>query len=105
MEQLWWDASLWIGLALVSSLISLKIGISVALIELIIGILAGNTIHPQISEWVNFLASFGAIVLTFLAGAELESRTLKRFWKESLVLGIIGFSAPFALSWLVAQFF
>ena len=103
MEQLWWDASLWIGLALVSSLISLKIGISVALIELIIGILAGNTIHPNISEWVNFLASFGAIVLTFLAGAELESRTLKRFWKESLVLGIIGFFAPFALSWLTAQ--
>lgn len=105
MEQLWWDASVWVGLALVSSLISLRIGISVALVELITGIVAGNTIHPQISEWVNFLASFGAIVLTFLAGAELEGQTLKRFWKESLVLGIIGFFAPFALSWFVAQFF
>ena len=104
MEQLWWDASVWVALALISSLISLKIGISVALIELIVGIIAGNSFHPQISEWINFLASFGAIVLTFLAGAELESRTLKRFWKESLVLGIIGFFAPFALSWLAAQF-
>lgn len=105
MEQLWWEASFWVALALISSLISLRIGISVALVELIVGILAGNTFHPQISEWINFLASFGAVILTFLAGAELESRTLKRFWKESLVLGIIGFFAPFALSWLAAQFF
>ena len=104
MEQLWSDASLWVGLALISSLISLKIGISVALIELAVGIVAGNTIHLQITEWVNFLASFGAIVLTFLAGAELESQTLKKFWKESVVLGVIAFFAPFALSWLAAQF-
>jgi Kef-type K+ transport system membrane component KefB len=103
MEQLWWDASIWVALALLSSLVSLRIGISVALIELIVGIIAGNTFQPQITDWINFLASFGAIILTFLAGAELESRTLKRFWKESLGLGIIGFFAPFALSWLAAQ--
>ena len=104
MEQLWWDASVWIALALISSLVSLRIGISAALVELIVGIIAGNSFHLQVSEWINFLASFGAIILTFLAGAELESRTLKRFWKESLVLGIIGFFAPFALSWAAAQF-
>src|SRR5213594_2469140 len=105
MEQLWWDASFWIALALISSLLSLRIEISVALVELIVGIIAGNSFHPEISEWINFLASFGAVILTFLAGAELESQTLKRFWKESLVLGIIGFFAPFALSWLAAQLF
>src|SRR2546430_5691850 len=104
MEQLWWEASIWIGLALVSSLISLRIGISVALVELIVGIIAGNSFHPEISEWINFLASFGAVILTFLAGAELESQTLKRFWKESLVLGVIGFFAPFAMAWVAAQF-
>ena len=104
MEQLWWDASFWIALALVSSLISLKIGISVALIELIIGILAGNIVHPKVTEWMNFLASLGAIILTFLAGAELESRTLRKFWKESLVLGILSFLGPFGLSWLAAEF-
>jgi Kef-type K+ transport system membrane component KefB len=103
MEQLWREALIWISLALVSSLISLKVGISVALVELIVGILAGNTARPQITEWVNFLASFGAVILTFLAGAELESQIIKKFWKESLVLGIIGFFAPFALSWFVAQ--
>ena len=105
MEQLWSEALIWIGLALISSLISLRIGISVALVELIVGITAGNINRPHISEWVNFLASFGAIVLTFLAGAELESQTLKKFWKESLVLGFLSFLAPFALSWFAAQFF
>ena len=104
MEQLWSEALIWIGLALTSSLISLRIGISVALVELIVGILAGNSFHPRVAEWVNFLASFGAIVLTFLAGAELESQTLKKFWKESLVLGFLSFLAPFALSWFAAQF-
>ncbi|MBI4528150.1 MAG: cation:proton antiporter [Deltaproteobacteria bacterium] len=104
MEQLWWHASIWIGLALISSLISIRIGVSVALIELVVGIIAGNTIHPEITEWINFLASFGAIILTFLAGAELESQTLKKFWKESLALGVIGFFAPFALSWVAAEF-
>jgi Kef-type K+ transport system membrane component KefB len=83
MEQLWWDASVWIALALISSLFSLRLGISVALIELIVGIAAGNTFRPTVTEWVNFLASFGALVLTFLAGAELESRALKKFWKEA----------------------
>src|SRR3990172_8575879 len=71
MEQLWWDASLWIALALISSLISLRIGISVALVELIVGIIAGNTFRPQISQWINFLASFGAVVLTFLTALAL----------------------------------
>ena len=104
MEQLWSEALIWIGLALTSSLISLRIGISVALVELIVGILAGNSFHPRVAEWVNFLASFGAIVLTFLAGAELESQTLKKFWKESLVLGFLSFLAPFALSRFAAQF-
>ena len=79
-------------------------GSLVALVELIVAILAGNCFQPRISEWVNLLASFGAIVLTFLAGAELESQTLKKFRKESLVLGLLSFLAPFILSWLAAQF-
>jgi Kef-type K+ transport system membrane component KefB len=103
-EQLWWEASIWILLALASSLLSLKIGISVALIEIIVGIIAGNTIHPNITPWVKFLSSFGAVILTFLAGAELERDVIKKYWKESLILGLIGFFAPFIGAWLIAQF-
>jgi len=103
MEQLWGNAVIWIGLALIASLISWRIGVSVALVELIVGIAAGNSFHPQITEWVNFLAAVGALVLTFLAGAELESATVKRFWKQSLLLGAVGFAAPFGLAWTAAQ--
>jgi Kef-type K+ transport system membrane component KefB len=103
-EQLWWEASIWILLALVSSLLSLKIGISVALVEIIVGIIAGNIIHPNITPWVKFLSSFGAVILTFLAGAELERDVIKKYWKESLIFGLIGFFAPFIGAWLIAQF-
>jgi Kef-type K+ transport system membrane component KefB len=103
VEHLWGNAVVWIGLALLASLISWRLGISVALIELVVGIAAGNSFHLDVAEWVNFLASVGAIVLTFLAGAELESATVRRFWKQSLLLGVIGFAAPFGLAWAVAQ--
>jgi Kef-type K+ transport system membrane component KefB len=103
VEQLWGNAVIWFGLALVASVISWRVGVAVALVELVVGIAAGNTIHPEVTPWVSFLASTGALVLTFLAGAELESRVVKRFWKESLALGAIGFVAPFGLAWAVAQ--
>jgi Kef-type K+ transport system membrane component KefB len=76
-----------------------RLAISAALIELIVGIVAGNTIHPEVTPWVNFLASFGAVILTFLAGAELESEVIKAYWKKSLVLGFISFFAPFLGGW------
>jgi Kef-type K+ transport system membrane component KefB len=104
MEGLWWDATVWFLLALIVSLISLRLGISAALIELILGIVAGNTIHPPITQWITFLASVGVVVLKFLAGAELETEVVKRYWKESLVLGLVGFFSPFIGAWLIAQY-
>jgi Kef-type K+ transport system membrane component KefB len=104
VEQLWGNEVIWIGLALLASVLSWRLGISVALVELVVGIAAGNTIHPPVTDWVTFLASVGALVLTFLAGAELESAVIKKFWKASLALGIVSFVAPFALAWAVAQF-
>ena len=104
MEELWLQALIWFTLALISSFISFRLAISAALIELIVGIVAGNTIHPKVTPWVNFLASFGAVILTFLAGAELEPEVIKAYWKESLVLGFISFFAPFLGGWVVSQF-
>jgi Kef-type K+ transport system membrane component KefB len=103
VEQLWGNAVVWLGLALLASLISWRIGISVALVELLVGITAGNSFHLEITPWVNFLASLGALVLTFLAGAELESSVIRKFWKASLALGAVSFAVPFALAWVLAQ--
>ena len=104
MEQLWWDFSIWLFLALIASLISIRLAISVALIEIIVGVIAGNTICPPVIKEISFLASFGAIILTFLAGAELESEIIKKYWKESLAIGIIGFLSPFFCCFLISHY-
>jgi Kef-type K+ transport system membrane component KefB len=103
MEKLWQDAFIWVFLALASGLLAMRLNISVALVELVVGIVAGNLIKLPMGEWLSFLAGFGAIILTFLAGAELESQTIKRFWKESILLGLVGFFVPFGLCWAVAE--
>jgi len=95
MENLWLHSALWIGLALLASLISIRVGISVALIEIIIGACAGNAIGLFTSPWVNYLAGVGAILLTFLAGAEIDPVVIrKRFWSTTSI-GVASFFAPF----------
>src|SRR5262249_27836371 len=46
-------------------------------------------------EWLRFLASSGAVILTFLAGAELDPDAVRAKWKEVSVIGLVGFFAPF----------
>src|SRR5207244_11142590 len=70
MENVWLASALWLGLALLASIISIRIAMSVALVEIIVGTIAGNLVGLEITSWVNFLAGFGAIVLQFFAGQE-----------------------------------
>lgn len=95
-------AALWIGLALAASLISIRIGVSVALIEIALGVVGGNFLNLQTTPWIDFLASFGAVLLTFLAGAEIDPASLRRHLRKSLVIGGISFAAPFAGAFAVA---
>ena len=104
MEKLWWEIFIWLALAFISSVSAFITNISASLIELIVGIIAGNTIKPPITDWVSFLATFGAVILTFLAGAELESEVVRRYWKESIFIGFMGFLAPFILVSLISYF-
>ena len=73
MHNVWLASSVWLALALAASIVSIRVAISVALIEIVVGAIAGNTIGLEITPWVNFLAGFGAILLTFLAGTEIET--------------------------------
>src|SRR5439155_601107 len=66
-----------------------------ALIEIVLGVLAGNAFGFHTSDWINFLASFGAVLLTFLAGAEIDPGSLRRHLKASLSIGTIAFLFPF----------
>lgn len=105
LQNIWFVAAIWMGLALVASLFSIWSGISVALIEIFVGVLAGNFLHLHASnEWINFLAMLGSGVLTFLAGAEIDPRSLKENLRVSALIGVISFAVPFALVWLFTQF-
>jgi Kef-type K+ transport system membrane component KefB len=80
-------AAAWVGLALLASLISIRLGISVALIEILVGVVAGNLTGLASHEWIDFLAAFGAVLLTFLAGAEIDPASLRRHLRISLAIG------------------
>src|SRR6202521_5010414 len=95
MENLWLASAVWIALALASSLISIRLALSVALIEIMVGALGGNLIGLPLAPWVNFLAGFGAILLTFLAGAEIDPTVIRKHFWSSMSIGVISFFAPF----------
>jgi Kef-type K+ transport system membrane component KefB len=103
MTQVWTQAALWLGLALVATLLSIWFRIATALSEiivgtvaqLIIGAIAGTAVLGADDSWVKFLSGTGAIVLTFLAGAELDPVVFKTKWKEASWLGLVAFIAPF----------
>jgi Kef-type K+ transport system membrane component KefB len=103
MENTWFLAALWVGLALVATLLAIWFRVSTALSEivvgtvaqLIIGVIIGGTGLGAQTPWVGFLAGTGAIVLTFLAGAELDPGIFRTKWKEATLVGLAGFFAPF----------
>src|SRR5437867_1916843 len=117
MEESWGIAALWMGLALLASLVSIRFNLSVALVEILVGIAAGNLAllldHYAVfglrwglksNEWILFLAGFGSILLTFLAGAEIEPAILRKYFKESMTIGVASFAAPFVGAMLYARY-
>jgi len=95
VENQWLQAALWMGLALIATILSLRIAISIALIEIMVGVIGGNFLPLERTEWVNFLAGFGSILLTFLAGAEVDPVVMKKKFKESMTIGTVAFLMPF----------
>ncbi|MGB9624687.1 MAG: cation:proton antiporter [Phycisphaerae bacterium] len=103
MTDVWLTAALWLGLALVAALLSIWLRVATALSEivvgtvaqLIIGGIAGTAALGAGEPWIKFLSGTGAIVLTFLAGAELDPTVFRAKWKEAGIIGLVAFFAPF----------
>src|SRR5262245_53506369 len=89
---------------LLASMVSVEIGISVALIELGAGVVVGNALNIDVPSWLSFLGSFAGILLTFLAGAEVDVPQLRREWKASGSIGLVSFGAPFVVVGLLAYY-
>ena len=96
-------ASLWLGLALAAALLAIWLRIATAMSEIVVGTVAqllvgalvGGAALGADQSWIRFLAGVGAILLTFLAGAELDMDVLRTRWKETATIGLIAFLAPF----------
>ncbi len=97
-------AALLAGTILVASTVSVEIGLSVALIELFGGFVVGNAFSLDIPSWLSFVGSFAGIVLTFLAGAEVDVPQFRREWRASLSVGLVSFFAPFAVVALLCYY-
>jgi Kef-type K+ transport system membrane component KefB len=104
MENVWFQSALWMALALVAAMASLWITISAALFEIIVGALAGNTVGLPLTPWIDYIASFGAIVLTFLAGTDIDPHVVKKNLASSVTIGLMGFFAPYLGCLLFARY-
>jgi glutathione-regulated potassium-efflux system ancillary protein KefC len=103
MTEIWTQAALWLALALVATLLSIWLRVATALSEIVVGTIAqlvigaliGSALLAGDATWIKFLSGAGAILLTFLAGAELDPVVLRKQWKSTFAIGLIGFGAPF----------
>jgi Kef-type K+ transport system membrane component KefB len=100
--------ALWIGMALVASFVSIRIGVSVALVEILVGAIFGNIPgikeHVQQTDYTTLLAGIGSVLLTFLAGAEIDPVSLRRHWKASLSIGLVSFLLPLVGAFCFAKY-
>ena len=103
MTEIWALAALWLGLALLATLVSIWLRVATALSEIVVGTIAqlfigalvGTSVLGADQTWIKFLSGTGAIVLTFLAGAELDPVVFRRNWKEAVAVGSVSFLVPF----------
>ena len=92
---MWLTAGLWMSLAAASGFLAIRLKMPAALVEIVVGMLAGNLIAMRTNAWIDFVAGFGSILLTFLAGAEIDPVVLRRQLLPSSVLGAASFGTPF----------
>lgn len=92
------------AVVLVASMISVELGVTVALIELTLGVVVGNVFDLTTAEWLDFIAKFASIVLTFLAGMEVDPAYMRRRLPASLGIGLASFAGPFVIASAVSYF-
>jgi Kef-type K+ transport system membrane component KefB len=95
-------AAILVSVALLASMVSIEVGVTVALVELTFGVIVGNAFEIETQDWLTFVAGFASIVLTFLAGMEVDPAYMRRRLSASVGIGIVSFVGPFVVASLVA---
>jgi len=83
------------AIVLAASMLSVELALSVAVVEIIFGVVAGNAFDLGRPQWLAFLATLGSVVLTFQAGAEIDTAAMRRTLVPSVAIGLASFAAPF----------
>jgi len=112
METIYLVAAFWFFAAVLSTVLANRLKISIALMEIIVGSLIGfAAFHLDCfdkldlnADWMKFCTGTGAMLLTFLAGAELNPDFMKSKIKEVSIIGLIGFSSPFIGCFLISYY-
>lgn len=104
-DNLWLVAGVWMALAAVSAFVAIRVKMPAALVEIVIGMLAGNLIALHTNAWIDFVAGFGSILLTFLAGAEIDPAVLRKQLLPATAIGAASFGVPFLAAMAFAFLF
>lgn len=112
MDSIYLLASFWFLAAVLSTILANRLKISIALMEIMVGAAIGYAAYnlhltdnlSLHADWLKFCTGVGAILLTFLAGAELNPDVMKSKIKEVSIIGFIGFFAPFIGCSLIAYY-
>lgn len=112
MFEIYFSVTIWLFLAVLSTILASSLKVSMALMEICVGAIAGYFLQKYFtvdilatnSEWIKFIAGSGAIILTFLAGTELDPISFRTKLKEASIIGFIGFFAPFLGCSLIAKY-
>jgi len=112
MEKIYLIAAFWFFAAVLSTVLANRLKISIALMEIMVGAIVGFAAFQLgyfdnlslNADWMRFCTGLGAVLLTFLAGAELNPDAMKIKIKEVSIIGMIGFSAPFIGCFLIAYY-
>ncbi|MGB8908422.1 MAG: cation:proton antiporter [Candidatus Cybelea sp.] len=104
-NNMWLVAGVWMLLAAVSAFVAIRVKMPAALVEIVIGMIAGNLIALRTNAWIDFVAGFGSILLTFLAGAEIDPVVLRKQLVPSTAIGAASFGAPFLAAMAFTYFF
>jgi Kef-type K+ transport system membrane component KefB len=95
-------AAILAAVVVLASMLSVELGIAVALFELGLGVVVGNLFDLHSQQWLDFIASFASIVLTFLAGLEVDPTHFRERFAASVGIGLVSFIGPFIVGSLVA---
>jgi glutathione-regulated potassium-efflux system ancillary protein KefC len=112
MTSVFFIAAVWLFVAVAAAVIAYHLKVSIALVEICLGVAAAAVANHFFGEgslgnrqpWLQFLASIASVMLTFLAGAELDPAVMRTKIREVSLVGLVGFAAPFAGGTAAARF-